>query len=163
MPLNLSPLASELEGVFSSEPPNGSVAAQRIAQAYDNYCKAGLAGGIPPVFTGTEAKRLEGPLANALNSKSSAASVASAFASGLTAYWLQPPVIFAAPPVLGAATVIPGAQPMVNPLTGVLKNLSNGRPVAANKIAAELDKATKTVLVTFTAPQPTPPSPATVV
>lgn len=163
MPLVVSGLASELAAVFASKPPSGAVAAQKIAAAYDNYCKAGLAGGIPPIFTGTEAKRMEGPLAGALASPNgTAAAVGAAFATGVNAYWLTPPVPFAAPPIAGVVTAVPGAAAVAAAVTGALSNLSNTEGSIGAQIAAALDLATKTVLVTFATPPPVPPPPATV-
>lgn len=159
MPLNASQLASDIEAVFLSEPPDGATAAKKIAAAYDNYCKAGLAGGVPPVLTGVEAARFEGPLASGF-SAGAASAVANGFKDGVTAYWVSPPVPFAAPPIAGVTTSVAGAGAIVGPLTGILENSSNTQKSSAQQIAQLLDQATKTVLVTFTAPQPTPPSPA---
>jgi len=164
MPLVVSQLTSDIQAVFASKPPSGAVAAQKIAAAYDSYCKTGLAGGVPPLLTGTEAKRMEGPLAGALSSSSgSAAAVGAAFSSGVQAYWLSPPIPFMAPPITGVVTAVPGAGAVAGAVTGALSNVANSEATIAAQIAAALDAATKTVLVTFATPPPSPPPPATVV
>lgn len=166
MPLVVSTLASELKTIFESMPTDGALAASKLAGAYDKYCKAALAGGIPPVFTGAEKPALEGFLAGVLASGAgSAAQVAQAWSTGIQAYWVAPPVPFMAPPIAGVVTAMPGAASAVSTITGVLSNMANTEDSAAQGLAAALDVATKTVLVTFTTPPPPagPPPPATVV
>jgi hypothetical protein len=163
MPLIKENLAAELETTFllMSTP---AISANKMAMAYDNYCKSGLAGGIPPVFTSLEVKKLEATLFSAIASPNagSPAVIAAAWSSGIQAYWMTPPVLFTAPPVVGAVTVVTGIAAVASGLTGIFSNKNNTPSLAANGIADILDVVTKTVLVTFTAPTPTPPIPATV-
>jgi len=167
MPLVVAQLQAELAAVFLAQPDSGAKSAKDMAAAYDNYCKAGLAGGAVPVFTATEVKRLEGLLAGALADPKvgSAANLAMAWMNGLNSYWLAPPVQFATPPILGMVTAIAGIGAVSGGLTGVFSNTQNTEASAAQQIATILDAATKTVLVTFTAPPAPlgPPPPATVV
>lgn len=164
MPLVVSKLAADLQKIFASRPSNHAIAAQKIAQAYDAYCKKGLAGGVPPLLTGAEAKRFEGILVPVLISSSgTAVTVGAAFASGIQSYWLTPPVVFTAPPILGVVTLMPGATGAAALITAALSNLANSEASCAAQIASALDVATKTVLATFSAPLPVPPVPATLV
>lgn len=166
MPLVVASLTAELKTIFESMPTDGMLAASKLAGAYDKYCKTALAGGIPPVFTGAEKPALEGSLAGVLAAGAgSAAQVAQAWSMGIQAYWVVPPVPFMAPPITGVVTVMPGAAIVIPAITGVLLNTKNTADSAAQGLAAALDVATKTVLVTFATPPPPagPPPPATVI
>ena len=169
MPLVSASLASGLASVFKSQPDSGALAAQKMAAEYDKYCKAALAPPAPPIFTGAEVKALEGPLVGALASgDSQAAIVAQAWATGIQAYWLAPPVQFVAGPVTGLVTAMPGAMaivPLIQAAFDGTVQAKGDENMVAQQIASALDTATKTVLVTFTTPPPPlgPPPPATVV
>lgn len=165
MPLIVSQLEVGLKNAFAAQlqPPQ---TAQQLALAYDSYCKAGLAGGIPPLFTGAEVKALEGILLGAIASPmGAAATFAAAWASGVQAYWLAPPVAFTAPPIAGVTTGMPGAAAITSALTAGFSNIANTEDTIAKLMSTVLDTATKTVLVTFATPPPPagPPPPATVV
>lgn len=166
MPLVVATLASALEAAFASHPDVAAKAADDMAKAYDDYCKAGLAGGVPPLLTPAGKSALMGMLLSAIASgNGTPAQVGQAWASGIQMYWMSPPVLFTAPPIVGTVTAMPGAAGAAAAITGVLANGQNTPGTAAQGIAAALDVATKTVLVTFTAPPPPtgPPPPATVV
>jgi len=166
MPLNVQQLTQGLAAIFKGQPKSGAEAANKIAAEYDKYCKAGMAAPGLPVFVGTEAMSLEGPLAGALGSgNGTAASVAAAYGVGIQAYWLAPPVVFVGGPASGLATAMPGVGAAVSLITVALSNVQNTEDSAASQIATALDAATKTVLVTYTVPPPPlgPPPPATVV
>ncbi len=167
MPLVVSTLASDLEAVFASQPLDAATSAKKMAMAYDSYCKAGMAGIACPVFTGSEAPALESVLLGAISSPAAGGPpvIAAAWAAGIQAYWLSPPVVFTAPPILGTATAMLGAATVIPGLTAVFLNIANTSSTCAQTMAAVLDAATKTVLVTFTTPPPPagPPPPAPVV
>ena len=166
MPIVMAKLAKGLADVFRSQPDSGAMTASKIAQEYDLYCKPALAAPGMPIFTGAEKKALEGPLAAALsNQNGTAAMVAQAFSMGIQAYWLAPPVIFSGGPASGVVTAMPGAAAVIAPLTAAFSNLNNTEDTIGQLIAAALDAATKTVLVTYATPPPPtgPPPPATVV
>lgn len=166
MTLVAATLAVGLANVFRSQPVIGADAANKIANEYDIYCKMALAPPGAPVFTGMEKNTFEGLIAAALATADtgSAAMVATAFANAVQAYWLAPPVQFSGGPAIGMVTAVPGAQSIVGPLSSALSNTQNTEDIIGQIIATQLDIATKTVLVTFTAPPPPagPPPPAMV-
>jgi hypothetical protein len=164
MPLNKATLAKDIADVFKSQPDSGAVAAQKIAAAYDTYCKAGQALPGLPIFTGTEAKRFEAPIAAALSAMAGASGVAAAFMAGFMAYWMSPPVMFSGGPAMGVVTAAPGGAAITGVLSGALANVQNTEDLIGDMIATALDTATKTVLVTYTTPPPPagPPPPALV-
>jgi len=167
MPLVMSKLAKDLEAAFAEQPASPALAAQKMALAYDNYCKSGIAGGIPPLFTGAEAKALEGVLLPAIANPLGGGPpvIAAAWSAGIQGYWLTPPVAFLAPPIGGVVTAMPGAGAVIPGLTAAFLNILNTEAMIANLMAGILDIATKTVLVTFATPPPPagPPPPATVI
>ena len=165
MPLVVSSLAAALEAAFLSHPGSAAISASDMAKAYDDYCKAGLAGGIPPLLLPAGKSALEGVLLGAIASgQGTPAQIAGAWSSGIQAYWMTPPVVFTAPPITGVVTAIPGAAAVTGVVIGVLSNVKNTAATAAQGIAAALDVATKTVLVTFaTPPPPALPPPAMVI
>ena len=166
MPLVAATLAVGLAKIFRDQPVSGADAANKVAKEYDTYCKTALAPPGAPIFTGMEKNTFEGLIAAALATADtgSAAMVAMAFANAVQAYWLAPPVQFSGGPVMGMVTAVPGAQSIVGPLSSALSNTQNTEDTIGQVIATQLDVATKTVLVTFTAPPPPagPPPPAMV-
>jgi hypothetical protein len=166
MPLVVSTLSDLLEASFVSYPGDAQRSADGMAMAYDTYCKSGLAGGVPPLFTGLEKQNLMGILLSSIMSKKGTPDqIAQAWSSGIQTYWMSPPVVFTAPPIIGVVTAMPGAGAVIAAIKGVMANTDNTAASAAQGIAAALDAATKTVLVTFSAPPPPtgPPPPAMVV
>ena len=165
MPLISAPLEKSIEAAFMAQ-SSPAVVANKLATAYDNYCKGGLAGGVPPLLTGAEVKAMEGILLAAIASPSGSPAIfAAAWTAALQAYWLAPPVVFSAPPITGVATVMPGAGAVTPALTAAFSNTLNTEGIIAKLIASIIGAATKTVLVTFSTPTPPagPPPPATVV
>jgi len=165
MALVMAILSAELTGVFSSDNPSGAVAAQKIASAYDKYCKTAMASAATPLFTGLEAKALEGVIAGAMaNNNGAAAIVANAIQLGVQSYWTAPPVQFVGTPMIGMVSAMLGVAAIGPALTEALSNNNNQPATIAQSIAEVLDAATKTVMVVFTAPPPPagPPPPAMV-
>jgi hypothetical protein len=161
--LDKSSLASGLEAIFKEQPSSGAQAASKIASKYDAYCKGGQAGPGLPLITPAAKKALEGHLAAAMAVPAGdAVAVASAFSTGIMAYWMTPPVPCVGGAASGVVTAMPGAGAVVGPLTAAFKNTKNSETAIANQIASALDVATRTVLVTYATPTPTPPPPATV-
>lgn len=167
MPLVSSTLAVGFANVFKSQPGSGQETASKLAQEYDKYCKAAMAPPGAPIFTGSEKTAFEGILAPALASADTgnATVVAAAFGNAVQAYWMMPPVQFSGGPAIGMVTAVPGAQAIVSPIAAALINTQNTEDSIGNILATQLDIATKTVLVTYTAPPPPtgPPPPALVV
>jgi hypothetical protein len=158
-------LTAGIVSVLKSQPSTGALAAKKLALEYDKYCKTAMAPPALPIFTGVEAMSLEGPLAAVFSGGTGPApAVAQAWATGIQAYWLAPPVMFVGGPVSGVATAMPGAPASIAPITAALTNLGNTEETFAQQLATALDIATKTVLVTFATPPPPagPPPPALV-
>lgn len=166
MPLVVATLSTQLASVFKSRPSSGVEAAQKIADAYDAYCKTAVAAPGVPVFTGAEKMNFFGILSPALASADAGDPnvVAQAFSDALMAYWMSPPVMFVGGPASGMVTVVSGYSAIVTPIAVALKNTSNTEDSTGMQIATQLDIATKTVLVTYTTPPPPagPPPPALV-
>lgn len=164
MPLNKATLKKDIADVFKSQPDSGAIAAQKIAMAYDTYCKNAMAAPGMPIFTGTEAKRFEAPIAAALSAMAGPPGVAAAFTAGFMAYWMSPPVPFVGGPAAGVVSAAPGGAAITGILSGALANIKNTEDLIADIIATALDTATKTVLVTYATPPPPagPPPPALV-
>ena len=154
MALDSAGLGKGIADVFKSEPSSGAQAAAKIAAEYDKYAKKGQAGpGLPLVSPAAKAA-MEGALAGALaSSVGSAAAVAAAFSSGLTAYWMSPPVPFSGGPATGVVTAVPGAGAIVGPLTGILKNTKNS-PTPPVTIAAVCQPQTDPSQATRTGASP---------
>jgi len=166
VPLVVVTLGNALEAAFAAHSDSAAQVANDMATAYDSYCKAALAGGIPPLLTPAAKSALMGMLLGAIESgNGTPAQMGQAWAAGIQMYWMSPPILFTAPPIVGTVTAMPGAASVPGAISGVLSNPLNTAATAAQGIAAALDVATKTVLVTFTAPPPPtgPPPPATVV
>jgi len=165
MPVVVAQLASGLANVFRGQPGNGALAAMLIAGEYDAYCQAAMAPPGLPILTGAGKSALQGILTGALASSSgAAANVAQAFSTGIMAYWMSPPVMFVGGPASGVVTAMPGAPAVIGPITAALSNTMNSEDTIGQLIAAALDTATKTVLVTYaTPPPPALPPPATVI
>ena len=163
MPLVVAKLSKSLQDVFNSEPSNGIIAAQKLAQAYQDYANSAMAPPGKPIFTGAEVLALSGALAGALSDPltGSAAKIANGWMTGLNAFWLAPPVPFVGGPASGVSTVITGIGSVVPSLTAIFSNIKNTTAMAAQQIATVLDTVTKTVLVTYATPTtPSPPPPA---
>lgn len=167
MPLIVSKLSADLSNVFSGYPSSGSDAANGIAMAYDNYCKNAIASPGLPIFTTSERYAFRAILSSILSSAEAgnANILAKAFGDAVQAYWMAPPVMFSGGAATGIVTAVPGAMAVVSALAGVLSNTQNTAAVAGQQIAAQLDIATRTVLVTFSTPPPPagPPPPAMVI
>lgn len=160
MPLVSKILESGLLAVFKAQKGlSASDAAQKWAKAYADYAQMGMAGGIPAVLTGAEAKGLESKLYSVLSAPKSATagSIALAWATGVVSFWSAPPVSFGPGKVIVAALALPIITPG---LTAVFSNGKNTPEGCASQMASTLDSATKTVIVLL--PVPPPPHPATV-
>lgn len=160
MPLSQKVLSTNIANAFkqfvqskdktNSSPQIGVSVAQALAQAYDNYVKAGqpLAGAliisVPPVPSG---------LASALVAPNFAG-----WAPGLITYWT--PVIFAGPGFIPVNPTIPAAlSGITSPLAAVLKANQTGKSSiddSADQIASILHSFTIQVMVTTTTTS-TPP------
>ena len=159
MPLVSKLLEAGLLKVFKAQSGlSAQDAAQQWAQAYATYAQMGMAGGIPPVLTGGEAKGLESKLYGVLSAPKSAtaATIALAWATGVVAFWSAPPVSFGPGKVIMAALALPIITPG---LTAVFSNGKTSAEACASQMASVLDGATKTVIVLLPVPPPPHPVP----
>lgn len=154
MPLVSSILESGLLNVFKAQDGlSASDAAQKWAKAYADYAQMAMAGGIPAVLTGAEAKGLESKLYSVLSAPKSAtaSSIALAWATGVVSFWSAPPVSFGPGKVVLAALALPIISPG---LTAVFSDTKTSPENCASQMASTLDSATKTVKVLLPVPPP---------
>jgi len=160
MALVAASLTAELTTVFSGSNDSGAIAADKIATAYDNYCKTAMAGIAVPIFTGMEKTVFANTLAASLSSPQGNANIVGmAFQNAAMSYWMVPPVNFSGGAAIGMVSAMAGVASIGPSITTAL-SAPNEAPVIAQLIATILDTATRTVLVAFTAPLPVPPPPA---
>lgn len=146
-------LTGQLLSVLQTPSDQGAAKAQQWAAAYNTYAAVAQAGVLLPIFVGLEVQALAGHLAGVMaNPNGTATQFANAFASGVEAFWLLPPVLFAGPAVAGAVTSFPGKGALVAQLTGILSSTTDQNAQVAQQIAGALDTATRTVIVTFAPP-----------
>lgn len=146
-------LAGRLTSILSQPGDNGQAKAAEWASAYNTYALPAMAGVLLPTFVGVEQSAFLGNIAPVFNNPNgTAAQFANALASAVEAFWLLPPVLFAGPAVAGAVTAFPGKAPLVAQLLGVLGGQYPDAGTPAQQIAAALDVATRTVIVTFAPP-----------
>lgn len=161
MPLVSKILEAGLLQVFKAQKGlSASDSAQKQAKAYADYAQMGMAGGVPPVLTGAEAKGLESKLSQVLSAPKSATagSIALAWATGVVSFWSSPPVSFGAGKVLLAALALPIITPG---LTACFASIPKSPEACAAQMATALDLATKTVIILMPTPPPPHPVPLT--
>ena len=150
MALDPSQLTASILAVFKSKPKSAALAARRLAAAYQAYTLTAQAGVALPLFTTLESEGLEQALLPAMNAQTgTAATMASAWSSGVSAYWLTSPapVIFSDGVNAGAVPVVPGAPTLIPILTAIFSNPRNTEVSAAQGIAQALDSATRTITI----------------
>lgn len=153
MALVQASLKSELVTIFSSRLASPDIIAQRLAQAYTTYALAGMFGASTPVILPTHTAALQNSLKGAISNPKagSAALFAQAWVSGLTSFWLTPPVLVAGAQV-GTVTAIPGAAALVAPLTALFLNLKASYDSVGDGLSLALHGASLTVLSTVAPP-----------
>jgi hypothetical protein len=145
-----------LESAFAAIPPTTDpvAAADRFALAYQTYAAAAQAGPTIPIFTGLEQAAFSAALQPVFQiAVGSAAGAAAAFVQAVTTFWMTPPVSFGTnpPPVpLGVVTAFTGAAVLQVALVALFGAMNDTATFAAG-LAAALDVATRTVVVTITA------------
>jgi len=152
MALLLPVLTSQLVVAMQNPSDQGAAKAQEWARAYNTYALTAQAGALLPTFVGIEAQALAGQLAGVMtNPNGTAVQFANAFANGIEAFWLLPPVPFAGAGV-GAVSLFPGKGALVGQLTSVFSSFTDQTAAKAAEIASALDVATRTVIVAFAPP-----------
>jgi len=128
MALVVSGLESSIRALLASKPAAARVAAAQFAQAYQSYAATAQAGTTLPVFAGTEGEAVKQALTPAFNAQSgTAATVAAAWAQGVTQFWLASPapVSFTDGVQAGVVPAVPGAPILTSTLTGLFANPRN--------------------------------------
>lgn len=156
MALVSAPLRTALVGLFKNGTPVAMDAALKMADAYTNYCRTGMFGtSIPTILPGATSL-LQTTLLGAMATPAAGtpAKFAKAWADGVLAFWLTPPVA-----VLGVqsgvVTAIPGAAALTGILTPLFANPTNTAEAVAAQLASALDTATKTTIATLAPPPAT--------
>lgn len=180
MPLDRDPLFSGLRDLFEGKPQfaaDEADAADKIATLCADYAANALAGGTAPISASISAAKTK--LAQALEAAFTAAKAAGpagvsalglALDTAMAAFWLAPPIAFAAPPppappsMIGVVTVaIPAV--LAPSLTALFLAGVADKPSAtaqADSLATLLHGWTKTVMVVNTpVTPPGPPAPPT--
>lgn len=156
MALVSAPLQGALLGLFKTGTPVAMVAAQKMAEAYTNYCRTGLFGTSVPTILPSATALLQTTLLSAMSTPAAGtpSKFAKAWADGVQAFWLAPPVA-----VLGVqsgvVTAIPGAAALSGILTALFANPMNTAVSVAAQLASALDTATKTTVATLAPPPAT--------
>lgn len=145
MPLLLSKLEDGLRSALNKRARTASRAAQLLAEAYREYANDGTAAGFPPVFTGLEVGALQATLLGAISRPEAGNPplFASAWSSGINAFWFIPPVIFST----GAVISVLGAAAIMGCLTPVFSNVGATVNSTAASMALCLHTATLTTTV----------------
>jgi len=153
MALNFAQLTDAFASIFSEQPAQSVLVAQKLASAYTTYASAGLFGASAPVLLPSNTLALQVLLAQAIAvpQVGNPALFGAAWAQGLLAFWATPP-----PPVVGAqvgiVTVIVGAAVVAVPITSACANLAATPRVTATLIATAVHAATLTVTATVAPP-----------
>ena len=154
MALIKSSLESALVVALSASPASSIAAAKGMADAYATYAGAAMAGVTLPVFTGLEKNALMSQLiaAIAVPLVGSPATLATAWSSGVSAFWLTPPVVFVGPGLAGTVSGFTGQSALQSSLQTAFLMLTNSISQTAALMASALDVATKTVQATIAPP-----------
>jgi hypothetical protein len=139
MPLLLPYLVSQLNQTFSLDNLTIQSASQNIAQAYFTYAQAGQGpNGEPIIFTGSETQILQKYLIQAF-SQYSPATTAQLVGTGITAFWLMPPIFTSTG---GVASTIITATGQAQLLSSSAKTRQQG----AQNMASALHAMTQTLI-----------------
>lgn len=152
---------------YPNQPPNVEEAAKRYAEAYFSYAKGAIAKGAvvqaPPVLTPANKEQLRRELLAAMKNPNSGTHIkmAKAWATGVSKFWLSPPVNFVAGPIVSitGTLVFPGQPILLATLLSLFVNNRNSISKAAGDLAKALDAATKTIIVNLQYPNPAAPPP----
>lgn len=191
MPLNKTLLSNRLKDIFEGNdpaqpgeivfPPDETEAGKKWAEAYKKYAEGAQAGAttpLPPSLTAAQTA-LAGALAAGFTAAKGApppaaiSGLASAMDLAFVAFWMAPPIAFAAPPppapptMAGVVTVAPPGVLSAALIALFTSGVADKKTAAqqADAIATLLDTWTKTVMVVntpITPPgPPLPPAPLT--
>lgn len=151
-----------VQGVFpttQSHPSSAADAARIWSDAYETYAKLAQAQGIFPLLTGGEKGKLMAALLQVWSSPEagSAAANAAAWFSGITQFWMSPPVLF--PGLFGPGTIIVPPMPTLTTclIGGTMNSGSPSPPL--QRFAGCLDTVTKGIVVLMPQLLPAPPAP----
>lgn len=130
MPLNPSlmlPVWLPLAQNWASSVPD---AARIAADGYEAYAKLGLAQTYLPILTGSEKKHIEVALLQVWNAVESATKEATAAAwySGISKFWMSPPVLFGPTAWGPGITIAPPAGSAVSCIIGSTQNSGTSQP-----------------------------------
>ena len=183
MPLNKSALSGNFKDLFEGKdpaqpgqmvfPPNPTEAGKKWAEAYKKYAEGAQAGTTAPLAPSLTAAQatLAGALAAGFSAAKAApppaaiSGLAAAMDVAFVAFWLTPPVAFAAPPppapptMAGVVTLAPPGVLTASLIALFTSGAADQKTAAqqADAIATLLDSWTKTVMVVNT--PITPPGP----
>ena len=142
MPLNPTQLRQDLNKILSDVNQKPPQIASALANAYQNYALTGeFQPGFLP-FLPTNVALLQQSLLAAIQIPAgNPVLFAQAWSTGLTAYWLTPPVVITGGTVLG----VPGVLAATPLLTTLFANIQATVPSTASGLASILDTVSRTV------------------
>lgn len=151
MTLVAATLADAFEDIFDARLDDPADVADALADAYADYAAAGMFGAstvtIVPAKTAALAATIFGAIASP--AAGSAANFASAWSSGLIAFW---PGVLVVGAQSGTVTACPGAVSLVATLSAIFADTGNTVRDAAEGLANELHTATLTAVATVAPP-----------
>ena len=152
MPLDPSSMISGFTSMFQDGPLGAVGGAKQMASIYSSYAMQGMFGASAPVFTGLEQQVLAATLAAVFSLPApNPAAFGMAWSSGLTTFWLAPPIVVVGAQA-GVVTAIPGAAAVTAQLLALVATPGNPAPVAATLLATALHAATMTAVATVAPP-----------
>lgn len=159
MPLVLSTLQKPLELLFTKGTGVSAESATTMANAYAAFVSTALFGAAVPVFTGAEAQLMKVTLLASMNPfVPNPVGLGTAWAAGIQAFWLTPPIVCVGG-TPGTVTAVPGAASLPAAMLAVTSVPSQPASVAAAGMAACIQAATMTAIATLViggVPTPTP-------
>lgn len=146
MPLLPIMLQEPLTRLFTEGATDPLKTATAMSDAYQQYTSLALFGAFPPVFTGLEKTLMKATiLASLAPGGMNPASLANAWSTGITSWWLLPPIVVGA----GVVSACPGALALVPAMTAVCSVPGQPAATAAAAMAQCIDIATRTTIATI--------------
>jgi len=152
MPLIPMTLQGPLTQLFTQTAPTPEQSAETMANAYAQYASTALFGAGVPIFTGLEKATMKATLLAVLNPAiPNPAGFAGAWSSGISAFWLSPPIMVGGA-LAGPVTSVPGAASIVAAMLPLLIIPSKPAALAAAGLTAAIHAATLTTIATLQPP-----------
>lgn len=155
MALQPTILSSQFATIFQAYLPSAALAAKQLALTYTAYAQTGQFGASVPTLLPINTAALEQALLGAmvLPAAGSPVLMASAWATGLTGFWLPGTPVLG--PQVGVVNGCAGAALVISPLTAVFSNVFSTAQLTASLMASAIHAATLTTTATVAPPPAT--------